>query len=294
MPELPEVETVCRGLAPALVQRRIVRVNQRRPDLRIPFPVGFTQRLSGRKVLSLTRRAKYILVHIEGDLTLIIHLGMSGRITIHPPFETAISPGRFHHNVGKARAPREWGPHDHVIFELDDGTLIVYSDHRRFGLMTLAQTGELNSHALLANVGVEPLGSQLTPEFLSAKLKDKKSPIKASLLDQRIIAGLGNIYVCEALFYAGISPRRQSGTVPGARAKRLVDAIGQVLRAAIQAGGSSLRDYAHADGELGYFQHQFAVYDREGETCKAPRCDNTIQRIVQSGRSTFFCSKCQR
>jgi formamidopyrimidine-DNA glycosylase len=291
MPELPEVETVRLGLVPALEGRIFARVNAKRADLRIAFPENFAGRLTGRRVLTLSRRAKYLLAHLDNGQTLIVHLGMSGRLTIHGP-DAAIKPGGFHHKTADDGSGD--GKHDHVVFETDEGTRIVFTDHRRFGLMTITDTDALSSHALFAGLGPEPLDEAFTPAFLSAVLKGKRTPIKSALLDQRVVAGLGNIYVCEALFRARISPKRLAASVAGERAKRLVPAIKKVLGAAILAGGSSLRDYAKADGELGYFQHHFAVYDREGKPCPAKDCRGKIKRIVQSGRSTYYCPSCQR
>jgi len=276
MPELPEVETVRLGLAAALEGRRLKRVEARRGDLRKPFPERFAARLAGRSVLSLRRRAKYLLLDLDHGETLIMHMGMSGRFTIHARNAPASGSGK----------------HDHVLFETDEGVRIVFTDHRRFGLMTLAPTEELDAHPLFEGVGPEPLDDDFTPAVLSAALKGKRTPIKAALLDQRVVAGLGNIYVCEALFRARISPKRLAASVAGARAARLVPAIKAVLNEAIAAGGSSLRDYAKADGELGYFQHRFRVYGREKKPC--PVCGKPIRRIVQAGRSTFFCAHCQK
>ncbi len=291
MPELPEVETVKKGLQPALEGHVLARVAIRRGDLRVPFPPRFAERLKGRRVQRLWRRAKYLLADLDKDETLIMHLGMSGRFTIHGAAAPA-RPGRFHN-----KAPDDGGgegKHDHVVFETEEGTKIVFTDHRRFGLMLLEETGKVEQHPLFKGLGPEPLSADLTPAFLSAALKGKKTPIKSALLDQRVIAGLGNIYVCEALFRSKISPKRLAKTIPGERADRLVPAIKAVLKDAIAAGGSSLRDYAHADGELGYFQHHFAVYDREGQPCPGPGCKDVIKRIVQAGRSTFYCPSCQR
>jgi formamidopyrimidine-DNA glycosylase len=276
---------------PALEGHIFARVNAKRADLRIPFPEGFANRLTGRRVLELSRRAKYLLAHLDNGQTLIVHLGMSGRLTIHGA-HAAVKPGGFHHKTADDGSGD--GKHDHVVFETDEGTRIVFTDHRRFGLMTIADTNALSSHALFAGLGPEPLDEAFTPAFLSAALKGKRTPIKSALLDQRVVAGLGNIYVCEALFRARISPKRLAASVAGARAKRLVPAIKTVLEAAIKAGGSSLRDYAKADGELGYFQHHFAVYDREGKPCPAKDCRGKIKRIVQSGRSTYYCPSCQK
>ena len=291
MPELPEVETVRRGLIPVLKGRRLLSIEARRPDLRVPFTPGFAERLAGRRITALKRRAKYILAETDGPETLIIHLGMSGRLSIVGP-QGLSEPGRFHHQT--PGAPLGSGPHDHVVFITEDGTRIVYSDHRRFGLMLLVENAALGEHALFKSLGPEPLDESFTAHALSTALKGKRTPIKAALLDQRIVAGLGNIYVCEALHRARISPKRLASTVAGARAGRLVPAIKAVLNEAIAAGGSTLRDYAHADGELGYFQHNFRVYDRLGRPCPNPGCKGTIRRLVQSGRSTWYCPACQR
>jgi len=293
MPELPEVETVRRGLAPALEGRRIAHVTQRRPDLRFPLPKRFAERLTGRHISRLDRRAKYILVHLDAtanvaEEVLIMHLGMSGRFTIHRP-DGASAPGRFHHGMpGSER-------HDHIVFDMEDGTRVVYADHRRFGFMDLVPEVALAASPHLAAIGPEPLGNAFSGPVLAERLAGRRAPIKAALLDQRTVAGLGNIYVSEALFRAGLSPRRIAASVATPlRSARLAAAIRDVLEEAIAAGGSTLRDYAHTDGELGYFQHSFAVYDRAGEACSKPRCGGTVARIMQSGRSTFFCSSCQR
>jgi formamidopyrimidine-DNA glycosylase len=278
MPELPEVETVRLGLIPAVEGHVLARVQARRADLRVAFPPRFTERLMGRGVSGIRRRAKYLLLDLDSGETLVIHLGMSGRLTIHGA-KAKVKPGAFHHKTAEDGSGE--GKHDHVVFETEEGTRIVFTDHRRFGLMALAESPE-------------PLDDAFTPAVLSKALKGKRTPIKAALLDQRVVAGLGNIYVCEALFRARISPKRLANTVTGDRTKKLVPAIKTVLRAAIEAGGSSLRDYARADGELGYFQHHFAVYDREGAPCPGRDCKGKIKRIVQSGRSTFFCPSCQR
>lgn len=278
MPELPEVETVRRGLIPVLEGRRLKRVVARRPDLRLPLPPDLGQRLIGRRVLHLDRRGKYLLWHVEDDAVLIVHLGMSGRMRIFdgpPPPEEA---------------------HDHVIFTTEDDVTIRFCDPRRFGLVLLCETSALASHRLLAPMGPEPLDAVFDGPFLARQLAGRASPIKTALMDQRLVAGLGNIYVCEALFRAGISPLRRAGSIGAARVVRLVDAIKAVLLDAIAAGGSTLRDHRRPDGELGYFQHRFAVYDREGLPC--PECaEGTcpgVRRIVQGGRSTFYCSKRQR
>tara|TARA_B100000315_G_C14524885_1_gene563336 strand:+ start:222 stop:1067 length:846 start_codon:yes stop_codon:yes gene_type:complete len=281
MPELPEVETVCRGLQGRLVGRRISRVEQRRAGLRLPFPENFPARLEGRRIEAIRRRAKYLLWEL-GDSVLIVHLGMSGRLF----FTEGHTPGRHDHFLP--------GRHDHIIIETDDGTTVVFNDVRRFGLMTLAEPDQVESHALLAGLGPEPLGNAFNADDFSAVLHGRRTPIKAALLDQKIVAGVGNIYACEALFRAGISPRRLAASVAGKRAERLVPAVQAVLRDAIAAGGSSLRDYVQVSGELGYFQHDFAVYGREGEKCPGCDCDATVRRINQAGRSTFFCAKRQR
>lgn len=274
MPELPEVETVCRGLANRLLGRRFTHVDMRRPDLRIPLPVDLAARLEGRRIERIWRRGKYILITLDDAQVVIAHLGMSGRMIL----------GDW--------APQ--GPHDHLVFGFDDGGFLTYSDHRRFGLMTLSEENALTQHRFFADMGPEPLEEAFDGAQLGQRLAGKRTPIKAALLDQRVVAGLGNIYVCEALYHAGLSPKRLAQTVQGARAGRLAEAIKQVLTAAIDAGGSTLRDYAQSSGELGYFQHQFAVYDREGEPCPACDCEKAIRRLVQSGRSTYYCAKRQR
>ncbi|MFA5119535.1 bifunctional DNA-formamidopyrimidine glycosylase/DNA-(apurinic or apyrimidinic site) lyase [Zavarzinia sp.] len=275
MPELPEVETVRRGLAIALEGRKLARVQVRRPDLRVPFPPRFAEVLTGRRIVAIRRRAKYLLIELDDGAVVIAHLGMSGRMT-----------------VGDGPMPDE-KPHDHVVFETEEGPWAIFNDHRRFGLMVLGHVDTLEAHPLLAGIGPEPLGNSFDAETLSAALAGKRSPIKAALLDQTVVAGLGNIYVSEALFRARIAPTREAASVAGKRAERLVPAIRDVLTEAIAAGGSTLRDYVQADGELGYFQHAFKVYDREGEVC--PACGAVaIRRIVQSNRSTYFCPRCQR
>jgi formamidopyrimidine-DNA glycosylase len=282
MPELPEVETVARGLDVMLTGRRLVRVATARADLRGPLPADFARRLEGRRVAAIRRRAKYILVELEGDLIWLIHLGMTGRFTVHPP--------------GSPQPLDD--PHDHVRFDTDEGAHVRFNDARRFGLMDLLPKGDLGSHKLLAGIGPEPLDPALDAARFSAALAGKRTPIKSALLDQRVIAGLGNIYVSEALFRAGISPKRQAHSVAGARAARLLPAIRRVLEEAIAAGGSTLRDFAGASGELGYFQHRFAVYDRAGKKCPGCNCDiaatGGIERLVQAGRSTFYCRRKQR
>jgi formamidopyrimidine-DNA glycosylase len=280
MPELPEVETVCRGLSRALAGKILARVEARRPDLRIPLPPDFAGRLARRRIERIERRAKYILLHLDDGQIVIAHLGMSGRMRI------------------QGTLPEPPGPHDHVILEAEDGTVVYFNDARRFGLMTLVDLAGLEAHPLLAGLGPEPLGNAFNGPALAAALAGRNTPIKAALLDQRVVAGLGNIYVSEALFHAGLSPRRKAATVQGERAERLAAAVKSVLEAAIEAGGSSLRDYVQPDGELGYFQHRWAVYDREGQAC--PGCDcalaktGGIKRIVQSNRSTYFCPRRQK
>ena len=291
MPELPEVETVCRGLKPVLEGHRLTRVQTRRGGLRIPFPAGFVQHLTGRRVCQLHRRAKYILADLDNGETLVIHLGMSGRMTVYRDGAALVLDGLAGESVA---AEEGHGPHDHVILFTDAPARIVFTDHRRFGLMTILKTAHLAEDRLFDGIGPEPLADSFTPASLSARIKGKKTAIKSALLDQRVVAGLGNIYVCESLFRAQISPRRQASTVAGARAEQLVPAIKEVLRDAIIAGGSSLRDYRHSNGQLGTFQHHFDVYGRTGEPCLRPGCGGTIRRIVQAGRSSFYCPKCQR
>jgi formamidopyrimidine-DNA glycosylase len=288
MPELPEVETVKTGLQPALEGRRFTHVETRRGDLRIPFPKGFAKRLTGRKVVRLRRRAKYILADLDGGETLVIHLGMSGRMTVFAKNKSQ-KLGQFHYDA----VPEEPEKHDHVIFDTDAPARVVFNDHRRFGLMTLVKTDKLESDKLFKDVGVEPLSGDFDAAFLKEALKGKKTPIKSALLDQRLIAGLGNIYVCEALWRAKISPRRRAARVKPDEIAPLVKAIKDVLQEAIKAGGSSLRDHKQVHGELGYFQHHFAVYGREKKLCQRAD-DGIIKRIVQSGRSSFYCPVCQK
>jgi formamidopyrimidine-DNA glycosylase len=280
MPELPEVETVMRGLAARLEGRVLARVTAHRADLRWPLPRGLADAASGRRVTGFARRAKYILMRLEGGLTLILHLGMSGRIVLSPPGSNAPPP-----------------PHEHVVFETGEGWRAGFVDPRRFGSLDLVATAAEAAHPRLAGLGPEPLDPGFTPALLSAALAGRHTPIKAALLDQRVVAGLGNIYVCEALFRARISPRRSAHTVAGARAARLVPAIRETLAEAIAAGGSSLRDYRQANGELGYFQHAWKVYGRAGEPCE--RCPGTpacpgIAQFAQAGRSSFSCPRTQR
>jgi len=283
MPELPEVETVRRGLEPALAGRVLVRAEARRPDLRFPLPENFSARLQGRRVEALRRRAKYLLLDLDDGHTLICHLGMSGSFRVEDDL-----PGRFHHARTRLQA------HDHVVFETDRGVRITYNDPRRFGFMLLVPQTELEEHKLLRGIGIEPLGNEMNGPFLVSAFAGRATSLKAALLDQGVIAGLGNIYACEALFRAGLSPRRSARTLGSARAGRLAAAIADVLREAVEAGGSSLRDHARTDGELGYFQHSFRVYDRAGQPCLREGCGGTVRRIVQNGRSSFFCPACQR
>jgi formamidopyrimidine-DNA glycosylase len=292
MPELPEVETVMRGLIPVLVGRRITRVDLHRSGLRFPFPRQFSTRLNGREIRGLTRRAKYILVNLDDGHLVLIHLGMTGRFTVQG--DTSKSLGEFYHQSGTAHSGS--GPHDHVVITLDDGVCVVYTDPRRFGIMDMLHESELTTHKLLKGIGVEPLGIEFNSGYLAGKFRTKKAPLKAALLDQRIIAGLGNIYVSEALHRAGLSPRRAAGTLvrKSDRLDELVRHIRDILQEAILAGGSTLQDFASANGTEGAYQQRFAVYDREGESCQKPGCNGTIRRIVQSGRSTFYCATCQR
>jgi formamidopyrimidine-DNA glycosylase len=294
MPELPEVETVRRGLEPAMTGKRIARVEVRRPDLRFPFPDRFAERMAGATVTSLGRRAKYVLVRLSTDETLIMHLGMSGRFSITPAKGASQVIGEFELHTGSGAA------HDHVVFEMADGTIITYNDPRRFGAMDICASDDLESHKMIAGLGIEPLGNELSADYIATRATGKKTDLKAFLLDQRVIAGLGNIYVCEALFRSNLSPKRSASCLASAkgrsteRAERLVPVIRSVLAEAIEAGGSTLRDHRQTDGSLGYFQHRFQVYGREGEACVAPGCTGTVERIVQSGRSTFHCRRCQR
>jgi formamidopyrimidine-DNA glycosylase len=283
MPELPEVETVRRGLAPHLVGARLSRVEQRRADLRFPFPDGFVQRLTGARVLRLERRAKYLLAPLSTDETLVAHLGMTGRFLVGEA-----KPGAFHHPAGDDEK------HTHVVLETEAGVRIAFNDARRFGYMDLIASTALASHAWFAGLGPEPLSDDFSPERLAAALAGRRQNLKVSLLDQRIVAGLGNIYVCEALYRAGLHPERPAGALKPKETKRLVKVVKTVLEEAIAAGGSTLRDYRNADGDLGYFQHAFRAYGREGEPCLTPRCRGVLARIVQGGRSTFFCPVCQK
>jgi formamidopyrimidine-DNA glycosylase len=292
VPELPEVETVRRGLAPVMEGARIVRVEARRPDLRRPLPRDFARRLEGQTVLGVGRRAKYLTADLASGDVLLMHLGMSGSFRVRRDGEEG-NPGEFHHPRSAAAA------HDHVVFHLSSGATVTFNDPRRFGLMLIVPRGELAAHPLMRQVGPEPLGKAFDASLLARACAGKKTSLKAALLDQTVVAGLGNIYVCEALHRARLSPKRRASTIatraglPHARAAALVDAIKAVLNDAIKAGGSSLRDHRRTDGELGYFQHHFRVYDRAGEACVTPGCDGTVRRIAQNRRSTYYCPKCQ-
>lgn len=283
MPELPEVETVRRGLEPVMAGRQIVTARVNRPDLRWPFPPQMAGRLTGARVEALRRRSKYILADLSTGETLLIHLGMSGRMLI-----SGAPVGEFHHDHP---APAK---HDHVVLDMEGGARITFNDARRFGAMDLLETATAEAHPLLRAIGPEPLGNLFDEDYLAARLAGRKTPVKSALLDQGIVAGLGNIYVCEVLFRAGIKPDRLAGELGTAQARGLVPLIREVLSEAIEAGGSSLKDYRQADGELGYFQHSFRVYGREGGACTTPGCKSSIARIVQAGRSSFFCPVCQR
>ncbi len=293
MPELPEVETVRRGLEPAMTGARFVRVEQRRKDLRFPFPDRFVERLEGQTIRALGRRAKFLIADLSSGEALIMHLGMSGRFTVTEA-ERVTAPGDFHFK------PDGIMTHDHVVFHLSNGTVVTYNDPRRFGSMDIVARDGLEQSRHFRLMGIEPLGNALDGDVLAGLYAGKKTPLKAALLDQRLVAGLGNIYVCEALHRAGLSPERLAGTIATkagkgtARSERLAVAIRDVLNEAVAAGGSTLRDYAQTDGSLGYFQHRFRVYDREGEACPTPGCDGVIKRIVQSGRSSFYCATCQK
>ncbi|TKZ18178.1 bifunctional DNA-formamidopyrimidine glycosylase/DNA-(apurinic or apyrimidinic site) lyase [Shimia litoralis] len=283
MPELPEVETVRRGLSPAMLNAVISKASVNRPDLRWPFPDRMAERLTGARVIALRRRSKYILADLDTQETLLVHLGMSGRMTV-----SGDPLGQFAHTHPHAQK------HDHVVFDMDNGARITFNDPRRFGAMDMMSTDAADAHPLLTKLGPEPLGNSFDDAYLMERLSKRNTPIKSALLDQRIVAGLGNIYVCEALFRARISPLRKARDIGKNQVKSLVPVIRQVLSDAIDAGGSSLKDFRQADGELGYFQHSFDVYGREGDVCHTPDCATTIERITQSGRSTFFCSQCQR
>jgi formamidopyrimidine-DNA glycosylase len=293
VPELPEVETVRRGLQPAMEGMTIVRAETRRKDLRFPFQADFVARLEGQAVTGLGRRAKYLLADLASGDVLLMHLGMSGSFRVIDAAGAA-APGDFHHRRNEARA------HDHVRFTMSSGAEIVFNDPRRFGYMKVVAREALDDEPLLKGLGPEPLGNAFDAAMLARSCRDKKTSLKAALLDQRVVAGLGNIYVCEALFRAHLSPRRLAATLalrtgaPTERAVRLVEAIHDVLNQAIKAGGSSLRDHRQTSGELGYFQHSFGVYDREGDKCRTPGCKGAVKRFTQNGRSTFWCPSCQK
>jgi formamidopyrimidine-DNA glycosylase len=301
MPELPEVETVRRGLQPVMEGAKILKAEARRKDLRFPFQKDFAARLTGQTVTGLGRRAKYLMADLASGDVLLMHLGMSGSFRVRKADEAHV-PGQFHHPRGKN------GAHDHVVFHMSSGADIVFNDPRRFGYMKIIARDALEAEPLLKGLGPEPLGNAFDARMLARSLVGKTTTLKAALLDQRVVAGLGNIYVCEALFRAHLSPRRQASTLavrsgrrkgiaaaePNDRARRLVEAIHAVLNEAIRAGGSSLRDHRQTSGELGYFQHSFKVYDREGEPCATPGCGGVVRRFTQNGRSTFWCPKCQK
>jgi formamidopyrimidine-DNA glycosylase len=279
MPELPEVETVRRGLVPRMVGHRIARLTQRRKDLRVKLPARFASRVEGRTVRAIDRRAKYLLLRLDDGQTLIVHLGMSGRMTLHD---------------ARSASEHPFERHDHVVFDMDDGWQVRFNDARRFGLMLLVPTEGVARHKAFKGLGPEPLDDAFDGAALAARLRGRKTPIKAALLDQKTLVGVGNIYACEALFLSGISPRRSAHTVQGDRADKLAAAIKQVLLRSIDDGGSTLRDHVQPGGELGYFQTRFKVYDKAGAPCPTRDCGRLVKRLVQSGRSTFYCARCQR
>jgi formamidopyrimidine-DNA glycosylase len=293
MPELPEVETVRRGLQPVMEGAKILKAEARRKDLRFPFQKDFAARLTGQTVSGLGRRAKYLMADLTSGDVLLMHLGMSGSFRVLKG-EGSSTPGEFHYPRSEDRA------HDHVVFHMSSGASVVFNDPRRFGYMKIIARNELEDEPLLAGLGPEPLGNEFDADLLARACHNKKTSLKAALLDQRVVAGLGNIYVCEALYRAHLSPRRLAATLSTKKgettdyARRLVEEIHTVLNQAIKAGGSSLRDHRQTSGELGYFQHSFQVYDREGEKCQTPRCGGTVRRFNQNGRSTFWCPKCQK
>jgi formamidopyrimidine-DNA glycosylase len=295
MPELPEVETVRRGLAPAMEGAVLTRLELRRGDLRFPFPAAFADAVAGRRIISLSRRAKYLLIDLDDGMTIVAHLGMSGSFRIEADAATA-APGEFHHPRSKDEK------HDHVVFHLSrDGSswIVIYNDPRRFGFMDMVDRTEMAHHPFFRDLGPEPTGNALSADYLAMRFDGKAQPLKTALLDQKTIAGLGNIYVCEALWRAHLSPRRAAGSLvtrtgkPKKQLTLLVQSVRDVIADAVAAGGSSLRDHIQTDGSLGYFQHSFSVYDREGEACRTPGCGGMVERIVQAGRSTFYCATCQ-
>ena len=293
MPELPEVETVRRGLQPVMEGSQIVKAEARRKDLRFAFQKDFVERLTGQTVTGLGRRAKYLMADLGSGDVLLMHLGMSGSFRVIKEDERN-APGKFYHPRNEDRA------HDHVVFHMSSGAAVIFHDPRRFGYMKIIARKALEDEPLLKGLGPEPLGNEFDASMLAGSCANKKTSLKAALLDQRVVAGLGNIYVCEALFRAHLSPRRLAATLatkkgePTDHARRLVTAIHAVLNQAIKAGGSSLRDHRQTDGELGYFQHSFQVYDREGEKCQTAGCNGIVRRFTQNGRSTFWCPKCQK
>lgn len=275
MPELPEVETTLRGLAPVMKGREIARVDVLSERLRVPIPKDFKKKVQGARVKDLTRRGKYMLLHLDNGQSIILHLGMSGRMIVDaPPFQKRTS------------------GHDHVVLQVKDGPRVIFNDPRRFGILLLSPTKDLESHKSLARMGPEPFDKKFTGAYLVKRFNNKKSPVKVALMDQGVVAGIGNIYAAEALYEAKIHPARAAGSLKAAESAALVKSLRAVLKRAIQWGGSSLKDFRHADGKLGYFQHHFSVYDRAGQKCR--KCGATIERIVQGGRSTFFCPKEQK
>ncbi|OYX46582.1 MAG: DNA-formamidopyrimidine glycosylase [Alphaproteobacteria bacterium 32-64-14] len=281
MPELPEVETVRRGLAPAMEGKRILRVETRRKDLRFPFPANFNQRIEGAKLTHMGRRAKYLVGDLSNGEALIMHLGMTGRFTV-----SGKKPGDFHHAAGDDEK------HDHVVFEMQGGARVVFNDARRFGFMDLWPSDNLEAYAPFAGMGPEPISNEFSGAYLREAFAGKKTPVKSALLDQNVVAGLGNIYVCEALFRSGISPKKLAGSIRRDKLELLAVEVRKVIEEAIKAGGSTISDYKSTGGELGYFQHSFRIYDREGEPCLA--CAKPVKRVVQAGRSTFYCAACQK